>query len=501
MRKFSMIILVLLGISNLMWGQIESQQLYLRFGGFASQRTGGEKNWSTMRPYADINFGYYLSPRFAVEAAAGYGYNTIRDDSDKLWIQNYLTANDSLNYRTTFIPLSANLRFNLLQNQPVIPYLTGGLGYCWWEVEDTAIDSVYFSERNFMSVIGAGLEFEVSRSFALDLSVRYHNYFDQNKDMSGMIYSGFEPDISDGNLSIGLGFSFRFGGFADDDGDRIGNRRDKCPNLAEDWDGFEDEDGCPDPDNDSDGLPDVVETNSGVYVDKNDPGTDPNNRDTDNDGISDYDEIYQYGCNPLKQESDNDSIPDYEEVFTHGTNPGSADTDKDNLNDFDELFVYYTDPLQPDTDGDGLVDGRDKCPIEPEDYNGYKDDDGCPDEKPQLLFQKRQPVILDGIQFASGSAKLTDLAKAKIQKVINTLKSYPEMHLEISGHTDNIGSREQNIKLSKARADAVRDYIISQGIAAYRLRSIGLGPDFPIASNKTKEGRARNRRIEFYRTK
>ncbi|MCF7794206.1 MAG: OmpA family protein [Candidatus Cloacimonetes bacterium] len=498
MRKSVVVFVIFLCTVNAVFGQIYTKQLYLRFGGYGTKRIGGDKDWSTVRGLTDISLGYYISPRLGMEINAGYGYNTIRDDSENDWIQKYVSQDDSVNFQTIFNPISANLRFNILQNHPVIPYLMGGLGYCWWEIEETELDSILTSERNFMSIIGAGLEFEISRSFALDLSIRYHNYFDQDKDMSGIINN---PDVSDGNLSIGLGFSIRFGGYVDDDGDGIGNRKDKCPNLPEDFDGFEDEDGCPDYDNDGDGLDDVVETNTGTYVNRNNTGTNPNDSDTDNDTISDYDEVYTYGSNPLKQDSDNDGISDEEEVNNYGTNPASADTDKDGLNDYDELFVYYTDPLLPDTDGDGFVDGRDKCPLEPETYNGYKDDDGCPDEKPEMLFQKRTPVILDGVQFASGSAVLTNASKSKIQKVINTLRSYPEMHLEISGHTDNTGSRNANIKLSKARADAVKNYIISQGIPAYRLRSIGLGPDYPIASNKTREGRARNRRIEFYRTK
>lgn len=503
MRKSSVIFFLIffIFITNLIYCQIYDQQFYLRFAGYATKRVGGENDISTIRALGTGSIGYYISPKVGIELNGGYGYNTIRDLSESGWLQKFLSEDNSLQYKTLFYPISANLRFNILRDKPVIPYLLGGLGYCFWEIEDVAADSIFVSKRNFMSVVGAGLEFELSRNFALDLSLRYHNYFDQDRDMSGCIQQNIEADISDGNLSFGLGFSIRFGGYIDDDGDHIGNRRDKCPNLPEDFDGFQDKDGCPDFDNDGDGLDDIVETNTGIFVDKNNTGTDPNKADTDNDKISDYDEVYKYGSNPLKQESDNDGISDYDEIKTYNTNPSSEDTDKDGLSDNDEIFVYFTDPVTPDTDGDGFVDGRDKCPIEPEIYNGYKDDDGCPDEKPDMFFQKRSSVILEGVQFNSGSAKLTHSAKNKIQKVVTTLKNYPEMHLEISGHTDNLGFRNANIKLSKARADAVRNYIISQGISANRLRSIGLGPDYPIASNKTKEGRARNRRIEFYRTK
>ena len=86
-------------------------------------------------------------------------------------------------------------------------------------------------------------------------------------------------------------------------------------------------------------------------------------------------------------------------------------------------------------------------------------------------------------------------------KVIQTLKDYPEIQLEISGHTDNVGLRANNLKLSKARAQSVKQYIVDEGINAGRLSAIGLGPDHPIATNITKAGRAKNRRIEFFRLK
>ena len=100
-----------------------------------------------------------------------------------------------------------------------------------------------------------------------------------------------------------------------------------------------------------------------------------------------------------------------------------------------------------------------------------------------------------------GSAELTSGAKLVLDKVVRTLKDYTEMCLEINGHTDSSGSRSLNMKLSRRRAESVRVYLINQGIEGFRLRAIGLGPDHPITSNKTKEGREKNRRIEFFRTK
>ena len=79
-------------------------------------------------------------------------------------------------------------------------------------------------------------------------------------------------------------------------------------------------------------------------------------RDSDGDGLSDYDEIYVYGTDPLDPDTDGDGLTDYEEIHTYGTDPLNPDTDGDGLSDGDEVNVYGTDPLDPDTDGDGLTD-------------------------------------------------------------------------------------------------------------------------------------------------
>ncbi|HVZ71536.1 MAG TPA: OmpA family protein [Polyangia bacterium] len=214
----------------------------------------------------------------------------------------------------------------------------------------------------------------------------------------------------------------------DPDGDGIAGKADKCPDVAEDKDGFEDDDGCPDPDNDGDGIPDVRDKC-------------PDKAETVN-GIDDDD-----GCPEI------------------------------------------------DTDGDGILGSRDKCPDEPETKNGYKDDDGCPDELPQAI--KRFTGVIEGINFKSGRATLTTGSYALLDRAVAVLKDYPEVRLEISGHTDSRGNSDKNRDLSQARADAVKAYFIGRGIDANRLTAIGFGSDRPVADNKTDAGRSRNRRTEF----
>ena len=492
----------ILGLNSEAQAQIFQRQIYIGLHGSGTKLIGGEEDDSTIRMLGEFNFGYYITRKIGIELDAGYGFVTVRDKDQLLEIMSHISENSDYPFKTTFYPISLNCRYNLIKDQNWIPYLIGGLGAIKWECINTDTDVEVSSGNNFMGNIGAGIEWEISRTVGMDFGVRYQRIFNQTRDMSGVsaLVPG-RPDIQSGNLAVGFGITFRFGGWRDTDGDFIEDKLDKCPLKPEDFDSFEDEDGCPEFDNDGDALADSVETNTGEYISADSTGTDPNVADTDMDGVNDYDEIYTYNTNPLTVDSDTDSLSDGDEINKYKTDPNNVDTDNDALNDYDEINVHQTDPTNPDTDGDGVLDGVDKCPLEPETYNGFQDEDGCPDKKPEIVFTKKAPIILDGVNFKVGSAELTSGAKLVLDKVVRTLKDYTEMCLEINGHTDSSGSRSLNMKLSRRRAESVRVYLINQGIEGFRLRAIGLGPDHPITSNKTKAGREKNRRIEFFRTK
>ncbi|WIL22227.1 OmpA family protein [Geothrix sp.] len=109
-------------------------------------------------------------------------------------------------------------------------------------------------------------------------------------------------------------------------------------------------------------------------------------------------------------------------------------------------------------------------------------------------------IVLDEavLHFANGKAELGPDAKAAIQKVADGLKAYPgDYSLVVSGHTSSIGGKALNKSLSKLRADAVANILIESGVVASRVSTVGVGPDKPIADNKTKEGQAKNRRVEI----
>ncbi|HDL18437.1 MAG TPA: OmpA family protein, partial [Bacteroidetes bacterium] len=158
----------------------------------------------------------------------------------------------------------------------------------------------------------------------------------------------------------------------------------------------------------------------------------------------------------------------------------------------------------PDNDGDGIPDTKDLCPNKAETVNGYQDEDGCPDEAPKKEpspMKKGVNLIFPGVTFLTGSAKLTAQAKLTLDNVYQMLYDHSEVVIEIRGYTDNTGSAAINQKLSAKRAQSVKEYLTNKGISANKIVAYGYGEENPLADNSTKEGRAKNRRIEFVRIK
>jgi outer membrane protein OmpA-like peptidoglycan-associated protein len=206
-------------------------------------------------------------------------------------------------------------------------------------------------------------------------------------------------------------------------------------------------------------------------------------RDSDNDGVDD-----KYDTCPKERGDGDDGCP------TKKDSDGDGWIDRE-----DKCPKVYGDGARgcpvPDQDNDGIYDSKDECETEPETRNGFKDTDGCPDEAPEEV--KRLTGTIEGITFDSGQATIRKSSRGALLAVVKTLKEYPDIRIEIVGHTDDQGGRDSNVQLSKDRATAVAGYLVSQGIAAERVTARGMGPDEPVADNKTKAGRAKNRRIEF----
>jgi outer membrane protein OmpA-like peptidoglycan-associated protein len=144
-----------------------------------------------------------------------------------------------------------------------------------------------------------------------------------------------------------------------------------------------------------------------------------------------------------------------------------------------------------DADNDGVPDSRDKCPATP--AGDRADASGC-----TILFKNAErTVTLRGVNFATGREELTPTSFAVLDDVARQLIEAPSIRIEIVGHTDATGGRTRNIRLSLGRAEAVRAYLIMQGVPSERLVARGFGPDQPIANNGTPSGRAMNRRVEL----
>ncbi len=179
-----------------------------------------------------------------------------------------------------------------------------------------------------------------------------------------------------------------------------------------------------------------------------------------------------------------------------------------------------------DSDGDGVLDKDDRCPDEQEDIDGFEDQDGCPDpdndhdgipdsedECPELAgdaahrgcpaktyvrIENGKIYIFGKVQFRSGSAEIDRNSNQLLDQIAEALNANPQVaHVEIQGHTDNVGDRGSNQRLSEARARSVKDALEKRNVDGGRLETRGYGETRPIAPNRSAGGRPKNRRVEF----
>ena len=314
----------------------------------------------------------------------------------------------------------------------------------------------------------------------------------------------------------------------DTDGDGLMDDVDQCPEDPEDPDGFEDEDGCPDPDND---LDTILDQNDACPLEPGVPNEDPAKngcpvQDRDGDGIPDDVDKCPDEPEDLDGNEDHDGCPELENVDSDGDGILDQDDqcpadpeDKDNFQDEDGCPDLDNDgdtvldtedecPLDPglpenkgcpvrDRDGDGINDSVDACPDVPGFKNKNPRKNGCP-KKVLVVKTKDKIEIKKKIRFATGKARIVGRTSFDILEQINAvLKSNPEIKLVIEGHTDSRGSAAYNLRLSDQRANAVMEQLITLGTNPNRIQAIGYGESKPIESNKSRRGRAQNRRVEF----
>ena len=161
---------------------------------------------------------------------------------------------------------------------------------------------------------------------------------------------------------------------------------------------------------------------------------------------------------------------------------------------FDNLSLVWLDALS-----EPLLADAPKPPFKEEGkvFTGF--------EKPWQLeptefgyLEPNKPIILKNVLFEFGKSMLLETSKYELAKLLRIMREYKDMKVMIAGHTDEIGRAEDNLKLSDARAKAVYDYLLSEGIEENRLFYTGRGSSEPLANNKTEAGRKKNRRVEFY---
>ena len=418
---------------------------------------------------------FELSELFEVELGGGFGYINGYD---------YLDAY----YKTRLTEYGARLLARPFNFKGWTPYIFVGVERIHYEVDNwPKYKNRHDTDKDVTGIpAGFGAEFPLSENLIFDVSVSGMYALDDGLNS----YESDRNAIKDGHWNFGAGLTLSFSS---------------------------------DPDPDKDGLTTEQEKKL---------GTDPDNNDSDGDGISDGDEVNKYRTNPKNKDTDGDGLEDGKEIKIHGTNPNNKDTDNDGLTDKEELENYKTDPKNPDSDKDGLSDGREvKIKTDPLDKDtdgeGLKDgdevnlhktnplkkdtDDGSVNDFLEIQngqnpldgsddipkFVEDKVLKFENIYFETNSSKLTKESRDELKLALRSMNEFKKIQIKIVGHTDNIGSKSYNNRLSLKRAQSVRDWLITRGIKSHRVKVFGKGEANPVADNSTEKGRAKNRRIEI----
>jgi len=342
-----------------------------------------------------------------------------------------------------------DLFFNLMPRARINPYLTGG-----WAQLNTKGDWLGNGEAKLNGwEAGAGLKIRLGGDNVNRRDLRL-----EIRDVMTDLQAGFgNGGDSTHNLIVTAGLQFGFGrGSKDTDLDGVRDRADLCPDTP--TGAIVDASGCPS-DSDGDGVLDGIDrcpdTPAGATIDGSGCPS-----DSDGDGILD-------GL---------DRCPD--------TLAGATIDDAG---------------CPSDSDGDGILDGIDQCPDTPSHLQ--VDASGCP-----IAITATETELLDTgmirtsmVTFESGSDVLKVQSFDELDNIGETLMHWPELRVEIGGHTDAQGSESLNQELSERRAQAVLDYLNAHfpDINSDQYTVVGYGESLPVADNATAEGRARNRRVEF----
>ena len=423
-------------------------------------------------------FRYGLSNYFTAEAGLGYGsYNGVDDKGN--------------NYSTSLLPIDLRLLYTPFDLENFNPYFFGGIGLLNYNASTktpmVSPNPVDASGWTGILSAGIGTEIKLSESVLLDLSASMHYALSDNINAYKIV------QYNDAFLNVGVGITF-IGDDGDTDYDHDGLIKRIEKEIGTDPNN---------PDTDGDGLKDGEE-----YLTYK---TDPLKADTDGDGLNDGDEVFKYKTNPIKADTDGDGLSDGDEVLKYKTDPLNADTDGDGLKDGDEVLKYKTDPLKADTDGDGLTDGEEVLKYKTDPLKVDTDNGGVgdgievkrgtnpldpSDDFPKVMVWVDKEKGFENVLFNFDKYSLTKKAKEQLDNIYDAVNAIPDAKVKLSGYTDSIGPKKYNQKLSVKRAESVKKYLVKKGLNESVITTEGFGKDNPVASNKTAVGRHQNRRVE-----
>ncbi|MBU2926651.1 OmpA family protein [Winogradskyella psychrotolerans] len=399
-------------------------------------------HWNILPSVSTLSVSRYLSDGFIFTAKGSLNrIDKFGSNFDPMTGEESTNKVDDLTYYGLDGRVSYSF-MDIINSKTFDPYLGVGGGYTW--VDDIGAGTVNGT---------LGFKVWFTEKLGLDIQSTYKHSFE---------------DYLPTHFQHSIGVTFKFGG-TDTDGDGIYDQDDACPEEA----GLEIFNGCPDSDNDGiqDSKDDCPNT-AGLAEFNGCP-------DSDGDGVMDKD----------------DNCPD---VAGLKTLAGCPDADGDGVADSSDNCPNEAGPAAnsgcpwPDTDGDGILDKDDKCPNEV----GTAANNGCPEVKPTAPVMETLNEYARSILFNSGKATFQKQTDQVLQSMVSIFKEYPQANFSLEGHTDSDGSKSMNQALSERRANAVRDYLIANGISADRLTAAGFGESNPIASNSTRAGKKENRRVE-----